>query len=192
MPNEIDIRIGSSSTWTARCLTRWRSTRPATARRWRKSAPPSPTEYYAQYCNGGYYKSFCAPLLGGDPPPELVEQVHDRKKALYAACLGAARPNTALFALLAAMRPTAHLALVTTGSRRNATEILDHFHCRDWFELILTSEDVTNNKPDPEGYLAAMAHFGIDAAHTMIFEDSAPGLAAARAAAAAVFAVDRF
>ena len=149
-------------------------------------------EYYAQYCNGGYYKSFLRPLLGGDPPPELVEQVHDRKKALYAACLGAARPNTALFALLAAMRPTAHLALVTTGSRRNATEILDHFHCRDWFELILTSEDVTNNKPDPEGYLAAMAHFGIDAAHTMIFEDSAPGLAAARDAGAAVFAVDRY
>ena len=45
-------------------------------------------EYYARYCNGGYYKSFLRPLLGGDPPPELVEQVHDRKKALYAVCLG--------------------------------------------------------------------------------------------------------
>ena len=100
--------------------------------------------------------------------------------------------NTALFALLEAMRPTAYLALVTTGSRRNATEILDYFHCRDWFDLILTSEDVTRNKPDPEGYLTAMARFGIDAAHTMIFEDSAPGLQAARATGAAVFAIDRF
>ena len=149
-------------------------------------------EYYAAYCNGGYYKTFLCPLLGGDPAPELVEQVHDRKKALYAACLGAARKNEALFALLHAMRGTAHLALVTTGSRRNATEILDYFHCRELFELILTSEDVTRNKPDPEGYLTAMARFGADAAHTMIFEDSAPGLAAARATGAAVFAVDRF
>lgn len=37
-------------------------------------------EYYAAYCNGGYYKTFLRPLLGGDPAPELVEQVHDRKK----------------------------------------------------------------------------------------------------------------
>lgn len=149
-------------------------------------------EYYAEYCNGGYYKTFLRPLLGGDPDPALVERVHDRKKALYAGCLHKARKNEALFALLAAMRPAAHLGLVTTGSRRNATEILDCFGCRDWFELILTSEDVRRNKPDPEGYLAAMAHFGADAAHTMIFEDSAPGLAAARATGAAVFAVDRF
>ena len=149
-------------------------------------------EYYAVYCNGGYYKTFLRPLLGGDPAPELVEQVHDRKKSLYAACLGAARKNEALFALLHAMRGTAHLALVTTGSRRNATEILDYFHCRELFELILTSEDVTRNKPDPEGYLTAMAHFGASAADTMIFEDSAPGLQAARATGAAVFAVDQF
>ena len=149
-------------------------------------------EYYAKYCNGGYYKTFLRPLPGGDPDPALVERVHDRKKALYSACLGAARKNEALFALLAAMRPAAHLAVVTTGSRRNAAEILDYFGCRDWFELVLTSEDVTRNKPDPEGYLTAMARFGADAAHTMIFEDSAPGLAAARATGAAVFAVDRF
>ena len=149
-------------------------------------------EYYGKYCNGGYYKSFLQPLLGGCPEPALVEQVHDRKKALYAACLGAARKNEALFALLDAMRPTAHLALVTTGSRRNATEILDYFHCRDWFELILTSEDVTRNKPDPEGYRAAMAHFGATPAQTMIFEDSGPGLAAAQGSGAAVFRVEAF
>lgn len=149
-------------------------------------------EYYAQYCNGGYYKSFLRPLLGGDPPPELVEQVHDRKKALYAACLGAARPNTALFALLAAMRPTAHLALVTTGSRRNATEVLARFGCLDWFGLVLTSEDVAHNKPDPEGYCKAMAHFGVTPEETMIFEDSGPGLEAALASGAAVFKIEAF
>lgn len=149
-------------------------------------------EYYAAHCNGRHYKSFLPSLMGGAPSPADVERVHDRKKALYSACLGAARKNEALFALLEAMRPTCDLALVTTGGRRNATEILEYFGCRDWFDLILTSEDVTHNKPDPEGYLRAMAHFGADAAHTMIFEDSAPGLAAAHAVGAAVFKVERF
>lgn len=149
-------------------------------------------EYYAAHCNGGHYKAFLPPLMGGSPAPADVERVHDRKLELYGSCLGAARKNDALFALLEAMRPHNDLALVTTGSRRNATEILAHFGCLDWFDLILTSEDVTRNKPDPEGYLRAMAHFGADAAHTMIFEDSAPGLAAARATGAAVFKVERF
>lgn len=149
-------------------------------------------EHYARCCNGKNYRDFLPPLLGEDPDPALVERVHDRKKELYSACLGAARKNEALFALLAAMRPTAHLGLVTTGSRQNATEILDYFGCRDWFEVILTSEDVVRNKPDPEGYLKAMALLGAAPETTMIFEDSSTGLAAARASGAAVFVVDKF
>ena len=130
--------------------------------------------------------------MGGDPDPALLERVHDRKKELYSACLGAARKNEALFALLAAMRPTARLGLVTTGSRQNATEILDYFGCRDWFAVILTSEDVVHNKPDPEGYLRAMELLGAAPETTMIFEDSSTGLAAARATGATVFVADRF
>ena len=122
----------------------------------------------------------------------LRERVHDLKKQYYAANMDIARKNEALFVILEALRPTHYLAVITTGSRQNATEMLDHFHCTDWFDLILTQEDVVNNKPDPEGYLKAMAHFGVDAAHTMIFEDSATGLAAARATGASVFACNQF
>ena len=149
-------------------------------------------EYYAAHCNGGYYKDFLRPLMGGNPGAADIERVHDRKKALYASCLGAARKNEALFAVLEALRPTCHLGLVTTGSRRNATEILDCFACRDWFELILTQEDVVKNKPDPEGYRKAMAHFGITPENTMIFEDSGPGITAATASGAQVFAAVKF
>ena len=145
-------------------------------------------EYYAQHCNGGYYKD-----LGGDPTPADVERIHDRKKELYGDFLDSVRPNRALFELLQNMRAAGHrLACVTTGSRRNATEVLTHFGCVCWFDLILTSEDVTKSKPDPEGYLKAMAHFGVTPAETMIFEDSGPGLAAAMASGAAVFKVEKF
>lgn len=149
-------------------------------------------ESYARDCNGGYYKDFLRPLMGGAPSAADVERVHDRKKALYRSCLGAARKNTGLFALLGAMRGEHHLACVTTGSRRNATEILKHFGVLDWFELVVTSEDVVKNKPDPEGYLKAMAHFGATPADTLIFEDSALGLAAAAASGAQVMRVERF
>ena len=122
---------------------------------------PATDEYYAQYCNGGYYKQFLRPLMGGDPAPEAVERVHDRKKELYSSCLPMVRPNTSLLAILQAMKAAGHdLACVTTGSRKNATEVLEYFHCADWFGVFITGEDVVRSKPDPEGYLKAMAHFG--------------------------------
>ena len=150
-------------------------------------------EYYAERCNGGHYTRFLPPLMGGAPSTADVERVHDRKKALYSDFLDAVRPNTALMEILKTMRAAGHdLACVTTGSRRNATEVLTHFGCVCWFDLILTSEDVTKSKPDPEGYRKAMAHFGVTPQETMIFEDSGPGLAAALASGAAVFKVEAF
>lgn len=48
------------------------------------------------------------------------------------------------------------LAVVST-KRRNAVLIgLDLFNLRDYFQLILTHEDVNNVKPDPEGILKAL------------------------------------
>ena len=150
-------------------------------------------EYYAERCNGGHYTLFLPPLMGGAPSTADVERVHDRKKALYSDFLDAVRPNTALMEILKTMRAAGHdLACVTTGSKQNATEVLEYFHCADWFGVFITGEDVVRSKPDPEGYLKAMAHFGVDAAHTMIFEDSATGLAAARATGASVFACNQF
>mgnify|MGYP003033988187 FL=1 len=150
-------------------------------------------EYYAERCNGGHYTRFLPPLMGGAPSTADVERVHDRKKALYSDFLDAVRPNTALMEILKTMRAAGHdLACVTTGSKQNATEVLEHFGVREWFGLIVTGEDVEKQKPDPEGYCRAMEHFCVTPADTMIFEDSGIGLTAAKASGARVFRVERF
>ena len=85
-------------------------------------------EYYAERCNGGHYTRFLPPLMGGAPSTADVERVHDRKKTLYSDFLDAVRPNTALMEILKTMRAAGHdLACVTTGSKQNATEVLEHF-----------------------------------------------------------------
>ncbi|MDL4813428.1 HAD-IA family hydrolase [Actinomadura opuntiae] len=48
--------------------------------------------------------------------------------------------------------------------------------------LLLTLDDVTAGKPDPEGYLEAAARLGIAPSACLVVEDSEPGLAAGRAA----------
>jgi beta-phosphoglucomutase len=47
---------------------------------------------------------------------------------------------------------------------------------------IVSSDDVTEGKPHPEGYLKALALLDVAAADTVVFEDTEAGIASARAA----------
>ena len=158
-----------------------------------KGFPLDSGEYQAT-CFGKHYRDFLPGLMGGDPSEEDLQFVHERKKELYASCMPFGRRNEELYAILTALKATGewYTALVTTGNPRNTGEILRNFGCYDLFDLILTSADVQRNKPDPEGYRKAMAHFGVTPEDTLIFEDSETGIAAAEAAGAKVFLIDRF
>ena len=50
--------------------------------------------------------------------------------------------------------------------------------------LVITAEDVTSGKPDPEGFLLAARRLGVPPTRCLVVEDSDPGLAAGRAAGA--------
>ncbi|WP_019548879.1 HAD-IA family hydrolase [Streptomyces sulphureus] len=53
----------------------------------------------------------------------------------------------------------------------------------------VTAESVSAGKPDPEGFLKGAAELGVDPAHCLVLEDSAAGVAAARAAGMRVLGV---
>jgi HAD superfamily hydrolase (TIGR01509 family) len=86
---------------------------------------------------------------------------------------------------------TKHLprAVVTGSSRREARSALRHLGVLDGFGAIIASEDVQRSKPAPDGYLAAIATLGVAAADCVVLEDSAPGIAAGKAAGCTVVAV---
>ena len=58
-----------------------------------------------------------------------------------------------------------------------------------WPPVLVTVDDVARSKPDPEGYLQAAATLGIEPAACLVVEDSAPGVAAGRAAGMRVAAL---
>jgi HAD superfamily hydrolase (TIGR01509 family) len=80
------------------------------------------------------------------------------------------------------------VALVTSSLREIADAVLKAVG-RDRFDAIVTADDVTRTKPDPEPYLTAAELLGIDPVRCVVLEDSPNGVAAATAAGCAVVAV---
>ena len=60
----------------------------------------------------------------------------------------------------------------------------------DFFDLIISNQDVSNSKPHPEMYWNAMSHFGYYPEETLILEDSPHGLKAANSSGANVMRVN--
>ena len=86
-----------------------------------------------------------------------------------------ALPGTAT--LLAAL-PSGRWAIVTSASRA----LFDARLCAAGLSapaIVVTADDVTHGKPDPEGYALAMRRLGVAPERTAVFEDSVGGIAAA-------------
>lgn len=64
-------------------------------------------------------------------------------------------------------------ALATARLRAAGIEVPD---------VLITADDVSNGKPDPEGYLAAAQRLGFAPSDTIVLEDAQAGIDAARAA----------
>lgn len=77
---------------------------------------------------------------------------------------------------------TFELALVTNAPKEEARLILKTFGIIEEFKIIATSEDIYRGKPDPEPYLLAAKKLGRHASTCVVIEDSAVGVAAAKAA----------
>jgi HAD superfamily hydrolase (TIGR01509 family) len=81
------------------------------------------------------------------------------------------------------------LALATASDRTWTQRWLSHFNLSGYFQAIATCEDVVCNKPAPDVYLFAAARIGVLPARCLVFEDSLPGLAAAKSAGMTAVAV---
>lgn len=141
-------------------------------------------DYFCAYCNGRHYLDFIPQIVKDE---SIYTDIHKTKKASYSSYLKYARVNTFLVNLLKQAKATSKVALVTTASRQNCMELLEHCQLTELFDLVLTREDVEQSKPNPEGFLKAMAHFGAKAEETVIFEDSSVGMEAALAATTTVY-----
>ena len=74
------------------------------------------------------------------------------------------------------------MALVSSTPARNIEVVLSGLGIADLFQTVISGEDVTKGKPDPEGYLLAAERLGIRAERCVVIEDSTAGVSAAKRA----------
>jgi len=80
-------------------------------------------------------------------------------------------------------------AVATSASRRDLERALEALGLREHIDVAVTADDVRRAKPDPEVYLKAAEHLGVDAAACIVFEDAIVGVQAGRAAGMRVIGV---
>lgn len=74
------------------------------------------------------------------------------------------------------------LAICSGAARAEIEPVVEAAGLAPCFRAIVSSDDVVHGKPDPEGYLKALALLEADAADAVVFEDTEAGIASARAA----------
>lgn len=137
-------------------------------------------EWWAAHGFGRSWRQFLPDLLRGrdDVDPRAVA---DAKSRLYPEFLHRSRRNTALVSLIESLRPRVRTALVTTASKAGTDAVIDRHGLRTLFDTIVTGDDVTAHKPSPDAFAEAARRLDLGAADCLVIEDSAIGIAAARA-----------
>ncbi len=81
------------------------------------------------------------------------------------------------------------MGVVTNADREYVDHILNEHNVTKYFQQTVSTSEIDNPKPDPEGYLKAAELMNIEPANILVFENSDIGIMAAKAANMNVIAI---
>lgn len=133
--------------------------------------------------------------LGGVPAPKIVsllakeqgvqlpaEVVAHEKEELFIELLKDAKPVPPVKAIAQQYHQRLPLSVATGSPRWLADIILNALNMQDWFQGVITADDVEHAKPAPDVYLKAAQCMLVDPKKCLAFEDTKLGMDSARAA----------
>ena len=122
--------------------------------------------------------------------PSFYDQIWKEKQEYTESMLDKLNYNENIYNCLHYLKSQGYIIACCSNSIANTiNKSLEKIKTLDFFDLILSNEDVVNSKPHPEMYWQAMSKFRIYPEETMIIEDSPHGLKAASSSGAHVYRV---
>jgi len=111
-------------------------------------------------------------------PEDLALQ----KEFLFERTMHSVRAIEPVVNVARAARGHCPMAVATSGMRKVIEPVLDIIGVRDWFQAVVTCEDVSRHKPEPDIYLETARRLRVPPQCCLVYEDTDPGLEAARRA----------
>jgi beta-phosphoglucomutase len=148
--------------------------------------PLTEAEYYEHLAGRTDEEMFTRWL--GHADPALIEERTARYIGRVADGSTVDEETRAAVRFAAARAP---VAIVSATVRSEIEAVLDAAGLREAVAVIVSQDDVTRGKPDPEGYLMAARLLDVEPAEMLAFEDTDVGLSAAKAAGARVVGLTR-
>lgn len=159
-------------------------------------------EALALYGAGGIFKEDVFFAMGGRPTKDIVEDLNSEyglkldpsdvalaKREAFLKKLGKVEFISEVADFARSLRGTMPLAVASGGSRYVVEKTLKLLNCSDWFDEVVTADDVTNGKPSPDIFLHAAKLLGVTPEKCLVIEDAPPGVLAAQAAGMAVVTI---
>jgi HAD superfamily hydrolase (TIGR01509 family) len=133
--------------------------------------------------------------LGGVPTTRIVEilnekfgtnldpeQVARRKEAVYLENMGNMQPIEEVAAFARKVAKFAKVSIASGGYLPVVLETLEAIGFKDFFPVVVTTEQVSRGKPFPDMFLEAAKRMEVPPNECLVLEDSPAGIEAAKAA----------
>lgn len=131
-------------------------------------------------------------ILRWTEDPDQVHRYSLRKETLYREIIAreGITPLPGVKSLLQMLNKRGVPCSVASSTHRENIEVIfDAIGLREYFDAVVTAEDVSHGKPDPEVFLKAAEKIGRKPQSCVVFEDAHVGIDAGLAAGAKVIAV---
>jgi HAD superfamily hydrolase (TIGR01509 family) len=159
-------------------------------------------EALALYGAGGIFKEDVFFAMGGRPTMDIVVELNDEydlhlnpeavamaKREAFLKRLHTVTLIEEVADFARSLRGKVPMAIATGGSRMVIEKTLQIVGVSDWFDEVVTADDVSEGKPSPEIFLKAAKLLGIEPSKCLALEDAPAGILAAQRAGMQVISI---
>jgi len=159
-------------------------------------------EALALYGAGGVFKEDVFFAMGGRPTLDIVVELNDEynlkldptavalaKREAFLKRLNMVTLIEEVANFADSLRGKVPMAIATGGSRMVIEKTLQIVGISDWFEEVVTADDVAEGKPAPDIFLRAAKLMGVSPTKCLALEDAPAGIVAAQRAGMQVIAI---
>jgi beta-phosphoglucomutase-like phosphatase (HAD superfamily) len=159
-------------------------------------------EALALYGAGGIFKEDVFFAMGGRPTLDIVVELNDEynlkldpaavalaKRAAFLKRLSTITLIEEVASFADSLRGKIPMAIATGGTRMVIEKTLQIVGISDWFDEVVTADDVAEGKPAPDIFLKAAKLLGVSPDRCLALEDAPAGIIAAQRAGMQVIAI---